>query len=229
MVLLFPAVNFGQLQSINFHGDYNNPLSKRFDISEVSGMGGGVKARFNIIGDLSIDLGIGYNYFDVKQDSAVAQWDWRYYSQYMDFVESVLSDTNYTARFKPVQKMDIIPVSLNFNYEIELLNNLSITTSLGGGILFYNRRLYLNEEWKKQFTSIDYTFNYEFRNFAPDRKGNPLFILSGLEIAYSLSELIDINTVAQYNYIIDTGGKFGYKYFPFDDSINLNLGLTIKY
>jgi hypothetical protein len=110
-----------------------------------------------------------------------------------------------------------------------LIENLKITPTVGGGVYFYNRRMFAVENWSKNFPDADYVFYYSYRNFAPPKKGNPLYINSSLIVQYKMFETLNIFSNVQYNYILETDGSFGYDSFPIGSELSIALGFSILY
>ncbi len=243
-VVLFAAALFcgktaaQNLESLTFHSTYSAAVTSEFlgksnkiDVYRAEGYGGGAEFSFHIYDKFYINLTGGYTHYTIQQDSALLQWNWRFWdARYRNRVKADLAaDTNLTATITPVQTMDIIPVMLTFNYKFEPVKNLFITPYAGGGILFYTRSLFINEYWKKYFAQVDYSFSYSFHNFADDKKGNPAAINGGVDLTYKLSEIIRISSKFSFLHVIKTDGSMGYNDFPFYNAINFNLGITFMY
>ncbi len=220
---------FAQIESVSFLGSYSLPISKRLQVNSIDAVGGGLQIKVKLIDNLSINFNAGYNLFSLSQDSAVTKWDWRYWSRYSDFVRLTLSEPVYEATLSPSQKMDLIPLYITFDYKLKLSDKLEVMPTLGGGIYFYNRRLYITEDWQKQFVELGYTFDYSFRTFAPDKQGNPLFLTGGLNIGYYLFETFVLSADVQYSHVLPTDGKYGYDLFPYENALNFNLGFRLIY
>ena len=76
---------------------------------------------------------------------------------------------------------------------------------------------------------LNYTFEYEFRNIAPEKSGNTLFYIGGLDINYEISEGFWLFGAVKYSNIFDSKLSFGFDKMPFKNAVNTNLGLTILY
>jgi hypothetical protein len=220
---------YAQLHSVKLFAEYSSPNSKRLAVKNIDAVGGGIKIRFDLFDKLSLNANIAYNLYSLTQDSAIVQWDWRFWGRYEDFIEQTLQDDLYEAGINPIQKMDAIPIYLTFSYDLELSEKISVLPYVGGGIIFYNRRLYIREDWIKQFEEIDFEFAYSFRNIAPQKSGNPLFISGGVEVSYKFAEYFSANGSVNYLNVLKTEGKFGFENFPFDKAINFNIGVGFIY
>jgi len=231
LILFFIDVN-AQLQSINIYTDYSVGVTKRIAVTKANAVGGGIGVYFKLSDYLTIGVVGGYQMFSVNQDSALTQWNWDFWDvRYRGSVNADLADSalKLSATFNPIQKMDFFPIMLAFKSNFELFENFTAAPIIGVGIIFYTRRLYLEEDWTRRFDQIDYTFSYRYRNFTDDKTGNPFFVMGGLNLTYRLGEIVSISTDFNYNYIIKTEGKFGYDQLPFTDSYSIKLGLNFLY
>jgi hypothetical protein len=231
LIFVFLLCSFvsAQIHSVKLYGEYSKPTGKRLLVTDIDALGGGVNIRIDLVNSFFLNANIAYNLYTLDQESAIAQWDWRYWDRYEEFIELTLQDNAYTAEIIPIQKMDVIPISLTFCYEFKLSNSVDILPYGGGGVFFYTRRLSISEDWIKHFESIDYDFAYSFRNIAPQKQGNPLFITGGLEIVYRFAEFFSLNAAANYISVLQTNGKLGFENFPFDKAININFGIGFIY
>lgn len=216
----------------NIYGDFVLAGTKRLNVRTAAGPGFGANVQFNFNSYFSLGLNVGYNYFKIEQDSlsAFREWNWRFYNErYKGIIQSNLaSDSAITAIIKAEQSMDAIPVFLTFNSETAI-GNLELKHFVGAGVLFYTRHMVLNETWKKYFKSYNYTFEYDYINFAPNINGNPFFLTTGFDLSYPFTEGFMFNLSARYSHIISTPGNYGYDDFPAQDLLNLKFGIIILY
>ena len=124
--------------------------------------------------------------------------------------------------------MDVIPAVLTFNYDFNILENFTATPIIGGGVYFFTKRLYAKETWTKQYPAENYSFTYSFRNFAPDKQGNPFILMGGLDLNYFITDGFGIGGGILYSQILSSD-KMGFSEFPFENEISFKLGLTINY
>ncbi len=139
------------------------------------------------------------------------------------------ADPNLSVEIGAIQKMDLIPIILLDNYDLNLIENLTITPSAGARVNFFTRRMFATETWTKKFPQADYSFTYSYRNFAPYKKGNPVFAKLGLTFTYNLLSYLDLTASSSYSKIFETEKSMGYDTFPFDSEISINLGISFKY
>ncbi|MGE5435611.1 MAG: hypothetical protein ACM3O3_00160, partial [Syntrophothermus sp.] len=174
-LFLFFAVDLtAQVHSINLFSGYASPMNKRLQVNRISGFGGGAEIKFNVYENIKIGVGLGYELYSLGQDNAVKQWNWKFYdTRYKGNVSSdTAADPSLNALLNPVQKMSIIPLQLTINFEWNVYDNIYLKPYAGGGVMFYTRKLYLEEYWSKYYASEDYLFDYSYRNFAQDKTGN---------------------------------------------------------
>jgi hypothetical protein len=232
LILLFFISDLpAQIQSAKFYAGYSSPVSKRISVNEISAVGGGLEIQVKVYDFLSVSIAGGYDLYSLQQDNAIAQWNWRFWEQrYRGIVRAdTAADPSLKASLNPVQKMDVVPLMLNINGSFEVFNNFIIRPSVGAGVYFYTRRMYLHEYWEKQFTASDYTFEYNYRNFAQDKTGNPFFLTSGISFDYQLAEYLSLSTSFNYIKMAKTPDEYGYSEFPFEDALNIKFGLNFLY
>ncbi len=220
-----------QLESISLFTDYSSAQSTRLQVTEADAVGGGVKINFKIIENFSISLNGGYKLYSLNEPDVLNNWNWVFWTQryYPKIVSDLNADQNLAVVISAVQKMDLIPISLGFNFKLPYSDKISFTQSFGFGVYFYTRRMYAVENWSKYFPDADYTFSYSFRNFAPNKKGNPLFVNFNSELSYSLWTDFRLFTQINVNTLIPTKGSMGYDAFPLKNEISFALGLAIYY
>jgi len=231
IIIFFSVELFAQLQSVSIFTDYSIAPSKRLQITEADAVGGGVKIRFLIADNLSININGGYKLYSLSEPDVLNNWGWVFWTDryYNKIVSDLNADPNLSADISAVQKMDLIPVSIGLNFELPYSKNIIFSQSIGIGVYFYNRRMYAVENWSKYFPDADYTFNYSYRNFAPSKKGNPLFVNLGSELKYALWNDFSLFTQININAVISTKGSMGYDSFPLKNEISFVLGLAIYY
>lgn len=234
-------INAQIVKSVEAFSNYSTALSRSANggsfiapdilVKDANGLGGGVKLNINVWHNYYVGLSFGYELYSVHQDSAIVRWNWLFWdTRYKGFIQDALnSNPNLSGLISPIQKLEIMPVFVTFNAEYNPLNHFFVNPSVGFGVVPYTRKLYLEETWQKKFTDLNYTFGYSFRNFAPNKTGNPFALTAGLNLAYELSDEFRIHTEADYVQFIKTPGKAGSDDFPIERLINIKLGLTILY
>jgi hypothetical protein len=152
LAFAYDSVSYAQLHSVSFYGSYQAALGKRDGFTKVTGFGGGASASYRIAERTALNLSFGYErYGTVDQDSALIKWNWKFWDErYAGNIRiDTLTDT-LKAVLNPRQSMEILPLLLTGSFEIEPFEGFYIRPSLGGGILFYTRSLYIDEEKELQ-------------------------------------------------------------------------------
>jgi len=227
--ILLSNISLGQLRQISVAGDFTLPLGERLAITGNSALGAIISAKFDVGSDICLTLNTGYQQYSFSQDSSLAQWDWRYWDYYYQFVQTTLTEEEYSAVLSPFQKMDVIPLYFTIDYRAQMSEKFSLSPSIGAGVLFFTRRFYVTEDWARDFEQIDYRFSYSFRNIGPEKGGNPLFALIGISGEYEFTEDYYLVGSVNYKQVFDTGDKFGFDLFTFNNSLSFNLGIGFGY
>lgn len=233
LTFLINSFSFGQikLSSIAFYTDYSYPLKKRLLVTKIDAVGGGAEVSFSLIKGFEISITGGYSLFSLQQDSAIQQWNWRFYTErYAGIIrDNLRADSTLAAYLNPVQKMDLVPLQVSLKGVFQPFKNIYVKPQIGAGVYFYTRRLYLEERWRKIFYEANYTFEYSYRNFASNKYGNPVGVFGLVEFDYQPSGIFTVGTAIGYNYFIKTPGKMGFDQFPINDYINFKIFLTFLY
>lgn len=246
VLAIFNTSLMAQLSSVSFSGGWTGAINNRSDkkVNSVYGYGGNLEIAFNAGKNITLGISGGYKALSIDQENLALfqEWNWRYWKRYFgdindpnfyrstQWVQSILKDSNYSATFHPVQKMDIFPVTLTVNYDLEIDDSFSLMPSLGAGMIFYSRHLYVEETWSKKFLQMNnYTYSYSFHDMAESINGNPLTAVLGLQGSYKLGDLIKINAGLKYYRIIPTEGRMGYDNYPLKDMLSTHLAVTFNY
>ncbi|MCX6151180.1 MAG: hypothetical protein NTX22_11690 [Ignavibacteriales bacterium] len=231
LAAFFVSQSFGQIHSINLSGAFSQPMSKRLKVNKINALGGEATVSFDLYKDYHVNVSFGYNLYSVSQDSALEKWNWVFWLlRYKGIVNDALAKYSYLkATLSPVQKMDLYPLFVTASADFELIENIHVGAQLGGGVIFYTRRLYLHESWQKYFSTLDYEFKYDYYNFADPKSGNPFALVGGLNVGYEFLEGFVLDAGFKYVYILKTEGKYGYNELPMSDLLNIKLGLTFLY
>jgi len=229
LVLLLSTGLKAQLSDIEVTGSFSTAGSLKYALTKASGFGGGVKVNFKTFDNFYISIVAGYQSYSIDQDSALTQWKWNFWdNRYYGSIRADLTDTaKYKLTITPTQGMNTLPVSLMVGYEAKL-GDLSIKPYAGAGILFFTRWFYVVEDWTKKLSKLDAQFNYNYRNFAPSKYGNPLMLHGGLSLKYPVFDYVSLTGDLNYTYFVETDGM-GYSELPFRNNLNFKLGLSFSY
>jgi hypothetical protein len=231
LFLSFNFFSFAQLQSINLLSDYSFAGKKNLEITKADAVGALVQLKFNVYQNFGFSIISGYKLYSLTEPDVLNTWDWDFWTNryYPKIVSDLRADPNLSVEIGAVQKMDLIPLILLFNYDFIFFDDLRITPSAGAGVNFYTRRMFATETWTKRFPQANHSFTYSYRNFAPDKKGNPVFAKFGLTFSYNLFDYLDLSASSSYSKVFQTKNSMGYDTFPFDSEISINLGISFKY
>ncbi len=230
-MLFIPFVLEAQLQSITTFSEYSSTLSKRLDVKNADAVGGGVDVVYSVAKNITVGLRAGYYLYSVNQTDQLNRWGWRFWDdRYLNKIQADMrADPSLSAVIGSAQKMDLIPVSLHCDYIFVVAENLTMVPTLGAGIAFYKRRLFADETWTKVFPAANYSFTYNFRNFAPAKNGNPIFGTAGVSVRHKMFSTIGIVSSLQYTQYLETKNSFGYNEFIFTNEFGIRLGLEFFY
>jgi hypothetical protein len=232
LLLLIKVNSFSQitLKSVTPFADYSMAMEKKEDVTDAKGWGGGIEITFSLSRDFSFSLIGSYSSINIDQKDAHKKWNWAYWNlRYGGRVSTMLLDTNYSVEITPNQSVNLLPVLLTLNYSFTATDDIRIDCSLGGGLYIFQRSLYILEHWKKKFPSINnYEFEYEYRDYANDKKGTLLGYTGSVGITYKVYDWIDLFFKGRFNYIPNQD-RGGYSMFPINNIISTNLGLSIYY
>lgn len=228
---LFSQLNLAQIKSISAYADYSIGLSKRLTVTNADAVGGAVKIKYSFFDNFNFGLIGGYKLYSISEPDVLNSWGWQFWTEryYNKIVSDLQADPNLSVEIGAVQKMDLIPLILFAEYELPITEEFTITPAVGFGVYFYTRRMFATENWSKNFPDADYVFTYSYRNFAPAKKGNPLFINTNLDFDYKISESFGVYSGINFNFILPTEKSMGYSVFPFENEFSFKVGLVIFY
>lgn len=230
-IVIFSCASLAQIKNISLISDYSFATDKRLQITKADAVGALVSIKVNVINQFNLTFLSGYKLYSLNEPNVLNTWNWDFWTNryYPKIISDLNADPNLSVEIGAIQKMDLIPVALLLNYDFNLSDDFTLSPSVGGGVYFYTRRMFATETWSKKFPQANYTLTYSFRNFAPDKKGNPFFSRFGLDITYNLLSYLDITASGYYTKMFETDGTAGFDMFPFNTEINFNLGLSFKY
>ncbi|GAB1348846.1 hypothetical protein MASR1M107_10590 [Ignavibacteriales bacterium] len=229
IAVVFSSSMLAQLTSIETTGSFSTAGSLKYAVTKANGFGGGVKINFKTFDNFYISISAGYQSFSIDQDSALTQWKWYFWdNRYYGSIRADLTDTaKYQLTITPNQGINSIPVSILVGYETKL-GDLKIKPYAGAGIFFFSRWFYVVEDWTKKLTKLNSTFNYNYRNFAPSKQGNPIMLHGGISLEYPLFDFVNLAGEFNYTHFLETDGM-GYSELPFGNKLNFKLGLSFSY
>lgn len=229
--LLFSTNAVAQLRSIGVYSGYAAPLTKRIGVQKVDGVGGGVDITFALTERVCLGLRGGYVLYSINQTNQLIGWGWTFWNdRYLNKIQADMrADPALTSVIGSVQKMDIIPAALHLDYVFTAAEKFTVTPSVAGGVSFYTRRLYADETWTKQYPAANYSITYNFRNYAPSKKGTVFHAGFGCLLQYHIFTDVNVSAAAMYTQYVSTVNAASYSGLPFENEIGVRLGLDFLY
>lgn len=206
-------------------GGYARALS--FSDSTESAAGPVLQARLHapVVGGLGVSARVGLDYLGVQQEDAIPRWDWGYWEELWRTWSTIYRDrADMDAAFRPVQHALLVGGSVAPSFTAGSARR-SVTVWAGPSLTYYTRRLYNEEAWTREYPSIEHTFSYTIRNYAPDKTGLALGVDAGLTGRYPLLSWLDISAGATYRRLqMQTTSEL-----PLNDIVTLDLGFAVRY
>ncbi|NUN69954.1 MAG: hypothetical protein HUU02_09620 [Bacteroidetes bacterium] len=231
LLILLPGILGAQLRSITAFTDYSLATGKRMNVETASAVGGGTQVRFGLSEEFAVGFSLGYKLYSLSQKDQLTAWNWDFWNnRYSITIRSnILADPNLSVQVGSVQKIDMVPAALTADHTLALSDDLHLISSLSAGAVFFSRRMFIVETWTKRFPAADHVFTYSYRNFAPNKKGSVLLASPGVTARYRLFESAELTAGARFTQYFIVDGLVGSQEFPFDNDINLTIGLDFAY
>jgi len=247
------------LESVTAFGNYMQMLKKDSAITSATGPGGGLEIRFHLNDMFSVSIAGNYSVINIDQDNPIDKWNWEYWIRYYRnwiiqlmggdslYLNGVLiptrnisaatltsgtllgKDSIYKAEIVPRQYINLLPVILMVNVSYPAAEFLKLYASIGGGLYIFGRNLYLDEKWWKRFPSVNYTFQYGFKDYANEKTGTLLGVMGAIGGRIALTGSFAFSVAVEYHYILPTENRAGYYDFPLNHIINVRGGITFVY
>lgn len=229
--LLCSADAAAQLRSITVYSGYASPFTKRIDVQRIDAVGGGVDISYAVSDNICVGLRGGYALYSIGQTDQLNRWGWTFWNErYLNKIQADMrADPALSAVIGSVQKMDLIPAAVHLDYAYALSENSAIIPSVSGGVSFYTRRLFADETWTKKFPAAGYSMTYNFRNYAPMKKGAVAHAGFGCTVQYRIFSDVNISAAAFYTQYLSSVNKTAYASFPFENEMDVRLGLDFLY
>jgi len=198
-------------------------------INDISGYGVRISANWKWKYNLSFSLSSSHIYYSIDQNDAIKNWNWQYWLKiyYPYSVYPSIAYPIYEAIIDPKQTLKTKPVTLAIQYEPSIGKKFHVNLRTGGGAVWYHRQLYNEETWQKYFESIDYTYEYNFRNYANARTGWVFQSEFTLGAGYRFNQYVGLSLAVDYTNYFKT--RHDSDYFPLKRSVQANLELEILY
>jgi len=228
VILTLPLFGI-ELESINLDFTGSQGFNSEQSLNSISGIGFAVTVEGKLTKNLYLNLTSSHLYLGIDQENALENWDWAYWEDiYGNTVDGLLQKDKYDVELEPVQKLSIKPYTIELKCVFNLSERLSFNSNLGFGVAWYKRELWLKENWQKYFATIDYTYQYNYRNNARPRRDGFAYLTRGkLGVNYRLSEYLKLfMEVGGYYYLKNINNP---EYLPLDHSLDLSFGIKLLY
>jgi len=216
------------LQRIELAMLANSGLPARNSITRVRGLGFKASAEWQLWSKWSMAVASSHFYMDIQQNDPVIHWNWPYWQKiYGGTIAEIRSKEMYQVKLKPVQRLQYKPCAVTIKRNFTLMKNWDLSLSLGGGMLWFQRKLWLNEDWDKYFANLDYTFEYNFRNYAQTKSGWLALVTFSPTIEYRLNKNLTVYSGFTGCYYFRN--RQAAQNFPLVGSIVWSSGIGINY
>ncbi len=253
------------LEAITFGVDYQLGVAVKEGIQSVKGYSGGASVRFRVHEYGAVQVGVGYGQLDIAETDPITKWDWEYWKRlYRTHVVRLLGDSAYfngqlqtlrsisnehltagrwirkdslySAQLTPVQYINTLPIVLSLLLSYPILEDLRVEAQLGSTLLFFERNLFLDEQWQKRRvpdvgpdSGKAYYFSYGFRNFAPPKRGKAVGLLGGVAFHWTAFSFVSIRVGAQLeSYDLAFKSK-DFDLLPFHRRLLLGAAFLVNY
>lgn len=202
-------------------------------INQVRGIGTTVGFAWNILPKIRFGLSGGYFYYNVKEDSALYTWNWDYYQRlYSGSLSEFRANPNYDVSTLTKQYLKLKPVQISVQWTPVSFHGITPRLQLAGGVAHYERKLWLNEDWKKHFeitnaqdSTYNYTYEYSFHNYANAKKGWVGIVTGQLAFDVGLSKNFGLSIFGNFS----TYSKFRQDSEDFPLVNTYQLGAAIRF
>ena len=228
IVAVVAPLNALDLSNISVSAVKSSASGTDTSINNISGYGIRISANWKWKYGLSFSLSNSHLYYSIDQNDAIKNWNWQYWLKiYGNVVSLTKMDPIYEAIIHPKQTLKTKPITLTVQYEPSIWKKLHFGLRAGGGAVWYRRQLYNEETWQKYFSSIDYTYEYNFRNYANARSGWVFQTEFAFSAGYRFNQYIGLSLAVDYANYYKT--RHDSDYFPLKRSVQANLELEILY
>jgi len=174
-ISFLPAQDLAPYKVKLFTGYQEQSYEKR--ASEARGFLVGMQLNREITQRLDWNFRVGYDYSYLDQDTVLLEWEWDYWEQYIDWMlmgatqqeidsmsiykEYWRTDSSFHGVFNPVQTLGEVMLSSGLEFNVPVVQRVSLYGGLNMGANIYKRRIKIIEDWTKNFT-----FNFDSTKLA---------------------------------------------------------------
>jgi hypothetical protein len=225
-VLVVPAAAQGlRSTEVQVAGGYHHALSLTEGVQAAAGPGVTARLHAPLVRGFGVSGRLGLDWLAVEQDDPIPRWDWGYWEAlWATWSETYRTRPDMDAVFRPVQHAILIGGAVGPSFSVGGERH-SVTLWAGPSLTYYTRRLYNEETWSRRYDSIEHTFAYTIRNYAPDKTGLVLGADAGVSGSYRVAPWLGVSGgVSLRRLQLDPSPEL-----PINDLVSLDLGFSVRY
>jgi len=198
------------------------------ELQSVKGLGAKIQAEWLIGREWYLTLSSDHLKYNLADDQAHLNWGWDYWLKIYGYTVYTLGqDPVYDVNLEPHQIIKVKPVTIGLRKTLFAKRRLHPVFGLEAGAVWYERKMWLEENWSKNFPAIDYTFEYDFRNYANARSGWVNTMTLSAELQADVSKSFGLSAGVEWRKYFQDWDNSGY--FPMNSSLQAFLELQILY
>jgi len=216
------------LTNIILNGGYSKATGIDRSYTKLDGYGFEICANWQLRSRLSAGLTTDHYYYTIEQQDAVKNWGWSYWQKiYNGVIATLQNDPTYDVRLQPHQILKTKSIDLNGELRLPFGKYLTVRSDVRGGLVWYSRQLWLHEFWTRYYPSIDYTFKYDFRNYANARCGWVYDLAASVGAELYLTHSVSVSVQVGYTHYLRE--RRDAEFFPLRNNILINYGVILNY
>jgi hypothetical protein len=174
---------------------------------------------------LGLQLRVGLDRLSVDQPNAVEEWGWGYWELLWRNYSTIYRERdNHTGEFRPVQNANFLNIGLSPAVSFGS-DRLSIRTWAGPTASYFTRVMFQEENWARFYPSIEHTFSYTIRNYAPDKTGWALGVEGGTAASLRMTNWLSVGAGANFRHFLDVDPAA----MPLNDILTFDVGFVVHY
>jgi hypothetical protein len=206
-------------------GGYSRAFAFADGASWATGPSAAARAHAPIYRGLGVSARFGLDRLRVHQHEPIQRWDWAYWEVlWATWSEIYRSNPNMEGDFRPVQNANLVSAAIGPSFTLGA-GRFDATLWAAPSLTYYTRTLYNEETWSRYYPSIEHTFSYTIRNYAPDKTGTVLGAEAGLNARYQLVPWLSLGGGVSFRRLqLEATPEL-----PLNDVISLDLGFSVTY
>ncbi len=217
------------LESLSVQGIYTLGTPKDTLIDAAGGPGFEVSLKWKLSDRWSLQLKSEHGYLSIEQENAHRVLDWPYWQQiYGNVIYQAENDPIYDVTVEPHQDLKIKPVEAGLMWSFAEMSSFRFGAGVTGGITWFSRQLYIEEFWKKHFSSIDYTYSYDFQNRSDAETGWLWSFTPEAVIQYQPSDNVSFSLTGAWKRYMKSSSENS-DFFPLKHHYSFEAGVHFLY